>query len=524
MRLSPFLSVRVIHGACAAFLAGIALHASSPYERLPFYVWWGMVPGIAAFFLFPEKRVRQAVLLFFCFFLGLWRFEVTIPLANEGLSRWVGSEAHLRGSVTARQLGKTKPAYQVDVHDVNGEAVPHNHELSLYLDSSEVPVGATVVFDCALKQAGTLPAFVERKKSLAKQGIWTECRETKVAVQVLDVAVWYPPRLLADMRERLNARIQELLPTDEAFLLSGMLYGAQEMPADEKEVFRRAGLLHLVAVSGSNVTIVVSVFMALALGCGLRRRQAFWIVTLALAWFVGLVGLSASVLRAACMGWLLLLARELGRLAWFEHILLVAAVVLCAVNPWLLLFDAGFALSFLAMWGLLAWSPWIEQHLFWLPESFGVRGAVATTLGATLMTAPYLSWMTGTLSFTGLLTNVFALPLVPFIMLWGSVALVGGDLLSVVPVELPVRGLLRLLLLVSHWGATHPWLVWNVRLPVWALLGVYVLLVRGSSVARQAVKNIHREKWESENADELLEPKNNFSHFDFRVFFGKKLP
>jgi competence protein ComEC len=235
--------------------------------------------------------------------------------------------------------------------------------------------------------------------------------------------------------------------------------------------------MHIVAVSGSNVTIVVNILLPVAIWIGLHRRRAFWVVTLGLLFFVGFVGFSSSVLRAAFMGWLVLLARHIGRIAWTDRLLLFAASVLNLFNPWALAFDAGFALSFLATWGLLAWTPIFSKRLRFFPQTFGLREAMATTCGATLMTAPYLAWVFGSTTLIGLVTNALALPLLPWIMIWGAVAVVLHGLSGLTAVSWPVFGLLSLLIRVAHIADKFNWLNLKfIQLNIWIIAATYLLI------------------------------------------------
>ncbi|MFA5936003.1 MAG: ComEC/Rec2 family competence protein [Patescibacteria group bacterium] len=264
--------------------------------------------------------------------------------------------------------------------------------------------------------------------------------------------------MFARMRHAMTARVHSVMPPDEATLVTGILYGEQDLSKLQRERFRSAGLMHIVAVSGSNVTVVVQFISLCALGLRFRRRNAFWVTSIALIVFVAFVGFSASVARAAFMGWFILLAREVGRLTTPSRLLLSAATVLLLLNPWQLRFDIGFALSFLAMWGLLEWAPIFERWLARLPNRFELRRTLAMTLAATLTTAPYLAWMFGRISLAGPMTNVLALPLIPFVMGWGMVAAVWGDLPGYVIVATPVTGLARLIDLIAGLAEKLPWL------------------------------------------------------------------
>lgn len=285
-------------------------------------------------------------------------------------------------------------------------------------------------------------------------------------------------RQLQDWRARVTERITARLPKDDAALVAGILYGERMFSRQETENFRTAGLTHIVAVSGSNVTIVVQCVTLLMLKSGLRRRHAFLVISFALILFVGFVGFAAAVARAAFMGWLVLLGREVGRPTSSFRLLLVAAVILLLIDPWQLVFDVGFALSFLAMGGLLAWAPVFERWFAWLPERFSLREIVSTTFAATLTTSPYIAWFFQRVSLAGLLTNIIALPLVPFIMAGGFAMVAWGNLPGAAYLAVPVLGLTSAVRGIAALSRHLPWLDIRLeRFSFFAMSAVYALII-----------------------------------------------
>jgi len=243
----------------------------------------------------------------------------------------------------------------------------------------------------------------------------------------------------------IRERAQDVFTPDEAILFTGILYGDRGLSKEWTARFRRAGLLHIIAVSGSNVTIVVVLVMSSLLAIGLPRRFAFVFLSVALMLFVLFVGCSASVIRAAIMGWLVELAPVVGRIPRPSRLLLVAASVFIWWHPWSLVFDAGFALSFLAMWGLLTWGRYFQNFFLKRFSSTLISEILGSTIGATLMTAPYLAWAFGNVTLFGLVTNLFALPLLPWIMASGVLAITAPSVFTV----LPARGFMEILFWIA---------------------------------------------------------------------------
>lgn len=281
-----------------------------------------------------------------------------------------------------------------------------------------------------------------------------------------------PRYFLVKQRQSITAHINQSLPGDQGALLAGMLYGERALSESAKELFRNAGMLHLIAVSGSNVTILVVIVMRILLGLGISRKPAFIGMSIALLAFVFFVGPQASVVRAAIMGWLIEFAPLVGRLPKTTRILLVSAVIFSFFQPWVLLYDAGFALSFLATIGLLTFGLWLNELLRPLPIIDTVREILTATFAATLLTMPYSAWAFGNVSLIGLLTNVLAIPLVPWVMGSGVFVLFApaGSFL-----HLPAKGFLEAVLFISKIPEWIPVGFWsNISTGYVFMLGSYL--------------------------------------------------
>jgi ComEC/Rec2-related protein len=280
-----------------------------------------------------------------------------------------------------------------------------------------------------------------------------------------------PRHWLGRGRLFLTERSSQLFAPAEAALLSGILYGERALPKETKDQFRRAGLLHIIAVSGSNITILAVLVMRSLLLFRLERRKAFLLFSFVLLAYVFFVNPSPSVVRAALMGWLVELAFLVGRIPRASRLLLLAAVFFSWWKPWSLIYDASFALSFLAMWGLLTFGTslngWLEQKAM----GQGLREIISATVGATLMTVPYTAWAFGQVSVWGLLTSLLALPLIPWVMGLGLAALL-------VPVPylftLPTSGFLKMLLFIGRMPDYLPFGYWsNLSTSFAWMIGMY---------------------------------------------------
>ena len=131
-------------------------------------------------------------------------------------------------------------------------------------------------------------------------------------------------------------------------------------------------------------------------------------------------------MRAAIMGGLLILARHEGRNYRITNAIIFAGAVMLFFNPYLLRYDAGFQLSFLATFGLVYLLPYFEKWFAGLPNFLSFRDNLAATLSAQIATFPVIFFSFGSVSLIAPLANVLILPFIPLTMLFGFLAGIVG--------------------------------------------------------------------------------------------------
>lgn len=260
-------------------------------------------------------------------------------------------------------------------------------------------------------------------------------------------------RVLFEVKERLLTTIDTILPRPHAPLLQGILLGARAgIPPTLRQAFDLSGTTHLIAISGFNMTIV-----AIMLESVTRRlfgRRSLWLSMGGVALYTILVGANPAVVRAAVMAILLLFAATLGRDRDPWSALSLAAVAMTAWDP-NILWDVGFQLSVAATAGLLVLSDPLHTRLRWLP--YPLPAIIAPTLAAQLFVLPLLLFVFGRVSPFFLISNVLAIPLIPWIMLSGAVATAAGLVHTATgqvlawSAYLPLEAFIRIATEVSRW-------------------------------------------------------------------------
>lgn len=211
------------------------------------------------------------------------------------------------------------------------------------------------------------------------------------------------------------------LPGAGAGLLPGLAIGdTTAVPDDLDAAMKTSSLSHLTAVSGANCAIVLALALLLAAALGLGRRWRVGAGLVVLAGFVVLVTPEPSVVRAATMATIVLVAGSLGRPGRGLPALALAALGLLAIDPWLSR-NYGFALSVLATLGLLLLTVPLARRLRrWLPAP--VAAVLAIPLAAQLACQPVLVLLSPTLPAYGVPANLLAAPAAPVATIAGLAA------------------------------------------------------------------------------------------------------
>lgn len=228
-------------------------------------------------------------------------------------------------------------------------------------------------------------------------------------------------RAAASLRAGLQ-RACEPLDDRPGGLLPGLVVGdISRLPPELDQQFRDVGLTHLTAVSGSNVAIIVGMVVFLGGWLRLGPRAKAVLATVGIIGFVILVRPSPSVLRAAAMGGIGLLALASGRLRAALPALAATVTVLIVIDPELA-GDAGFALSVLATGGLLLLAPRMRDGLRRRGVPGGVAEALAVPAAAQLACAPVIAGLSGSISLVAVPANLLAVPAIAPATLTGVAA------------------------------------------------------------------------------------------------------
>ncbi|MEW5719380.1 MAG: ComEC/Rec2 family competence protein [Chloroflexota bacterium] len=419
-----------------AFAAGIAV---ASVVRLPLivWVWWLLLPLGLLLIWRRDPLLRRAHLCLLVFLFAAIRYAAALPQFDDhALATYndrgtlllvgvVSDYPDVRDYATNLRVNITRVRIENVWRDVSGVAlvqVPRETD-ARYGDQLQVFGEPATPFESE---------DFSYKDYLARQGIHSVVRVYGgVKILARDQGNPFFAALYA-FRDRALATVYAILPDPSASLLAGILLGVDSgIPRDVRDAFSATNTAHIIAISGFNIAIVAGILAALARRVAGERRAAV-IVILGLVAYTLLVGASESVVRAAIMGSLSVLALHFHRQNTALNSLAAAALLMLAWNPFTL-YDLGFQLSFLATLGLILYvtplSTAFENFFARFTSSERAKQIVGAlgdsfivTLAAQITTTPLIVFAFHRLSLVGLLTNLIVLPAQPAVMIWGGIA------------------------------------------------------------------------------------------------------
>ncbi len=244
---------------------------------------------------------------------------------------------------------------------------------------------------------------------------------------------------------------------DSGALIPGMVLGdTSKQSADFKNSMKRSGLTHLVAVSGANFALVSAFVLWLMQFLFSKLKYRLSATAISLIVFIALVRPSPSVLRAAAMAAVLLVAQGTKRRGDSLPALGFAMAAVVLADPWQAR-DAGFALSVLATAGLLLFAPvLVEKFSSHMPERFAQ--ALAPPIAAIVFCSPIIVALSGYLAPMSVIANLLAAPFVAPITILGFIAALFSPFLS--PLSSILIWFIRIpaaaIALIAHWAAGFP--------------------------------------------------------------------
>jgi competence protein ComEC len=449
---------QIFSGLLALYLLATAFFAFSP-SVIGIGFASTVIFGTLVLICWKIKSLRYIFLILFVISVAGWRVSTVTPRQDPGwIYHYLGSELDITGRVV--EVPKNSGKAQQVIVKVNG--IKGNVLLTTAL-FPEYHYGDT------LQAKGELtdlrPESEQYRGYFKSQQIYGFMSFPKLYLLEIKYPIsedWYYKlrKPLLAVRLKYEEIFAKILPEPQSGLMSGILLGSKANLSQEfLSWLQITGTIHIIALSGYNITVLVELLRIITKR--LSRNLAFNLPIIGIVLFVLATGLTSSVIRAAIMGSMLLLARRVGRQSDGLVAVLFASVVMVFVSPNILVYDVGFQLSFAAVAGIIFLAPKIEKY-------FSVFGStlsqiLAATFSAQIFSWPITSYYFGIVSLVAPLANMLILPFVPMLMLFGFS--------------------------IASLGMISLWLAQNLGIILWAILSYFIKIIRMLAQTPIAAKN-----------------------------------
>lgn len=455
---------------CLFFLLGAAT-ASLVEIQIPnvcFYT------AIFVFITFLIIFWKSQITLFFlvcsiCFVFGLFRYQIALPVGKNHIKQYANRTVEVIAVIDAEPDIRTDGIRYI-AH------ISKTYAGNIYIKMPLYPrygYGDELRLQCHIEIPEPIEEF-RYDMYLARYGVFAICRQPFVIETVGQQGNIFLDALYR-LKELVAGQITLLWHEPRASFMAGLLYGYRGGLGELNELFSLTGTTHIIAISGYNISIVSTILLTICLQLLIPRKKAFWLIVFGIGIFVIFAGLSASVVRAGIMGSFVLLATQVGSRSNILNVMVLTAAVMTLHNPFILIWDAGFQLSFLSTLGLVYVSPHIEPFFAFLPETFGLKESIVATLSATISTLPLILSQFGRLSVVALPVNILILWIIPFLMALGFFAVTVSFVffpLGQAIAWVAWAGLQYIILIVS-WFAEFSFAAVDITMPTWSMLAAY---------------------------------------------------
>jgi competence protein ComEC len=332
---------------CFCFLCGTAIASLYIHARISGPVIFGISLACIGLVSIFWSNIQARFILLCCIVIifACVRYGFALPIFTDDVEKTFDTKQTVIGTIV------TEPDRRIDKTNYIVETKEYGR---MFVEGTRYPerkYGEVYELYCTIKKPEASDDF-RYDMYLARQGIFAICDRGVFGEQVGKEGNVLFTGVLA-LKSVVADRINRLWHEPYASFVAGILYGYRGGLGSLNEDFSRTGVTHIVAVSGFNITIIATVLMTMITRFFLPRRKAFWVVVFGVIVFVVFTGMSASVVRAGIMGIITLVAYQLGRLSRIGNTLAATAVVMTLHNPFVLMWDAGFQLSFISTMGLV---------------------------------------------------------------------------------------------------------------------------------------------------------------------------
>lgn len=413
---------RVFYIICFGFLLGVLLR-SFVFVDLYLVILLGVI-SFALFLFFTLIRENNLGILIsifaFAFCFGIFRFNMVDVPNPTVLESQIGQKVFLSGEIV------DEPSIKENNQQLTVEIKNRTQILLSTGLETDYKYGDEISFTGTLKKPENFVTdqgkVFDYVNYLRKDGILYVMSYPKIEIvsrgngNKIQSALFF-------VKEKFLEKMNFAITGKESLLMGGLILG-EKSSFDQalRQSFVNTGTIHIVALSGYNVTIVAQWVMKLFAEVPyMPTNFGIGMGIFAIILFIIMTGGSSTAIRAGIMATLALFARMTGRNYDLGRALLLAGVSMIILNPFLLVYDVSFQLSFLATFAVIFLAPRIEKYFFWVPKHFELRDIVSVTCAAYIFVFPFILYKMGNFSLVALPANILILPFIPLTMMLGFI-------------------------------------------------------------------------------------------------------
>ena len=383
--------------------------------------------------------VTKAVALIIFFAIGALRFYAADNLPANDISKFEGQTVKIFGTVRDEPQvktlsnGLTQQRFIVEVEKVGKTPTSGAIILTAYDEIKPARIGDKISADGKIKFITNYknPGQIDNATRLKSDGITARMSAGKSGVEIEEVegSFWTKfLRMVASIRQHYKNSMAGVMSSEDAAAIFAMLFGGYAgLNPDLVEEFATTGIVHILSVSGSHMSLLAAATAALCLLLKIPRTPTLIIGIFVIFTYTILSGMLPQVIRSAIMGILVFY----GTAMQYENIsarFLTLTALAMLINQPLLIYDISFQLSFSSTAGLIYISQDLRMKMHKLPRWFTMPAAM--TISAQIASLPVVIWYFNRVPLSSVLANVFVMPLLEIVIVGG---LLGGLVALVIP-------------------------------------------------------------------------------------------
>lgn len=417
------MNQRLITIILSGFMGGVLFRSFVPAGGGPasgwdwafpvFFAFLGAVLVLLSFWAKNRQIFALSALLLIAISFGIIRYDI-----KDNQTDLSFFENKINSSVKVEGIVVDEP----DEREKYTRLVVESSEVKILVYANHYPefqYGDKVTVSGVLKKPNNFSDDFDWVSYLEKDEIYFEIFYPEIELISSGNGNWIKQNLFL-LKNKFLDSLSLVIPEPHSSFMGGLTVGAkQSIPKDLQEDFRKTGIIHIVVLSGYNITLVADTIMRFF--SFLPGIFGISLGMLSIALFAIMTGASATIVRASIMAILVLLARATGRVNEITWALFLTAFLMIMHNPKILYFDVGFQLSFLATLALIWVAPHVKDKMQFIPKKFQLREIASATVATQIFVLPFLLYKMGLFSVVSLPVNLLVLIFVPMTMFFGFI-------------------------------------------------------------------------------------------------------